>query len=74
MFCCLLWLYLGIVDSSGTPTTVDSIPSSTPSVQDAETVAKTRRTTDPAWGYCTQDSCVIYELIFLMINYALFSM
>ncbi|KAG2642440.1 hypothetical protein PVAP13_2KG278300 [Panicum virgatum] len=62
------------VDSSGTPTTVDSIPSSTPSVQDAETVAKTRRKTDPAWGYCTQDSWVIYELIFLMINYALFSM
>jgi hypothetical protein len=42
------------VDSSETPTPVDSIPSSTSSVQELETVAKTRRKTDPAWGYCTQ--------------------
>jgi hypothetical protein len=36
------------------PSPVDSIPSSIPSVQEEETVAKTRRKTDPAWGYCTQ--------------------
>ncbi|CAO2171413.1 unnamed protein product [Urochloa humidicola] len=42
------------VDSSSTPTTVESTPNSAPSVQEAVAEVKTRRKTDPAWGYCTQ--------------------
>ncbi|XP_039853730.1 uncharacterized protein LOC120712084 isoform X2 [Panicum virgatum] len=39
--------------SSDTPTPTDSSSNPTPSVQVA-VEAKTRRKTDPAWGYCTQ--------------------
>jgi len=46
------------VDSSNTPTTVSTDDTnqnqnSTPSQKPA-TEARTRRKTDPAWGYCTQ--------------------
>ncbi|CAO1947483.1 unnamed protein product, partial [Urochloa humidicola] len=42
------------VDSSSTPTTVESTPNSAPSVDEAVPEVKTRRKTNPAWGYCTQ--------------------
>lgn len=48
---CLLLMYFAIVDSSNTPTIVESTPNTTPSVQEVE--VKTRRKIDLAWGYCT---------------------
>ena len=51
-----VFLFSHTVDSSDTPTPVgteNSNQNSTPS-QEAATEGRTRRKTDPAWGYCTQ--------------------
>ena len=49
-----MYFLLHTVDSSDTPTPVDSNRNSTPSTQEASAEVKTRRKSDPAWGYCTQ--------------------
>ena len=49
-----MYFLLHTVDSSDTPTSVDSNRNSTPSTQEASAKVKTRRKSDPAWGYCTQ--------------------
>lgn len=42
------------MDSSETPTTVESSQNTAPSIPEVAPAAKTtRRKTDPAWGYCT---------------------
>ena len=51
-----MYFLLHTVNSSETPTSVDtdSNQNSTPSTQEATAKVKIRRKSDPAWGYCTQ--------------------